>query len=132
MLGNADYCKKNPKRRCYKFTDGKEVCGCAGGWSIFFATMRKKGWSPEKSRPKKVSEAVFSEAVEEYKIHVLEWFVESTLKSSDVRVPNWVGLAQKAIKSTKLSEKVKAYWRKRLQSWCKENPKAKICKGDKK
>lgn len=122
MLANASYCKRNPKRKCYPFTDGKKVCGCAGGWSVFFATVNKMGADDTKPRPKgKTQEA-----------KVLEWFIESTLKSSDVKVPPWVGMAQRVLKSPKFSDKVKAYWKSRLQAWCKKNPKHKICKGESK
>jgi len=132
MLGNASYCKRNPKRKCYDAVGGKKICGCAGGWSVFFATMRKRGWDEKKARPKKVTEAVFMEAVEqtveEMDLKLIKWF-ESTLKASDVNVPRWVGLAKRVISNPKLNEKMKKYWRGRLEVWCKKNPTAKVCKG---
>ena len=122
ILANAKYCKRNPERKCHSFTDGSKVCGCQGGWSVFYATVAKRvGKGGEtKPMPKK-----FSESREK----LIEWFMESTLKSSDVgHIPKWVGLAQKVIKSPKFTEKVKNYWKGRLKKWCKENPDQKICK----
>jgi len=81
IIHNASYCKRNPKRRCYKTTDGKQLCGCVGGWSVFFATMRKRGWSETKPRPKKVSQTVFDEAVQEFLI--IEWW-ESKQKTEKI------------------------------------------------
>lgn len=230
MLSNASYCKRNPKRKCRPFTDGKKVCGCQGGWSVFFATVNKMGADETKPRPKK---ATTQEAVEkilewykglgkafiiktkkapsyvspakttttplksithppkavglltgygitsepakpqgsklpagtkttgriselqrlgkskkktkkqrkkrgkkkrtqESKRKIIKWFMESTLKSSDLpahAIPKWVGLAQKVLKSSKFSPKVKAYWRNRLEELCKKNPKYPVCKG---
>ena len=60
MLGNSKYCKKNPKRKCHKFTDGTKVCGCQGGWSVFFASVNSMKADETKPMPKKkkISEAV--------------------------------------------------------------------------
>jgi len=61
-------------------------------------------------------------ASKEKKEEIMKWFIESTLKSSDLpthSIPNWIGLAEKVLKSPKISEKVKAYWRKRLDTWKK-------------
>lgn len=85
MIHNASYCKRSPKKKCYKFTDGKKVCGCAGGWSVFFATLNKKGWDDTKPRPKKVSQTVFEEAVQEVfdEILIREWW-ESKQKTEKI------------------------------------------------
>ena len=109
MVANAKYCKKNPKRKCHPFTDGTKVCGCQGGWSVFFATLKTK-------------------KVEEARARLIEWFTEATFKSSDVGIPKWIPMAQKVLKSSRFNEKTKAYWRKRLTAWCKKNPKNKVCK----
>jgi len=121
MIGNSDYCKRNPKRKCHPFTDGSRLCGCQGGWSVFFATVNKMGADETKPRPK-------AKKTQESK-KLLEWFMESTLKSSDLPanvIPKWVGLARKILKSPKFNEKVKTYWKNRLEKWCKEHPK--LCK----
>jgi len=123
MVANAKYCKKDTTRRCYKFTDGKKVCGCAGGWSVFFATVKTMGAKPEKPRPK----------TQESKQKILKWFMEShsSLMSSDLpahSIPNWIGLAKKVIESPKFNEKIKTFWRKRMGKWCKDNPNSDICK----
>lgn len=76
MIHNASYCKRSPKKRCYKLTTGKKICGCAGGWSVFFATLRKRGWDETKPRSKKVTETVFEEAVREVfdEMVIREWW----------------------------------------------------------
>lgn len=107
MVANAKYCKKDPTRKCHNFKDGTKVCGCQGGWSVFFATLKTK----------KVHEA---------RERLIEWYMESTLRGSDL--PSWIAMATKVLKSNKYNEKTKAYWRGRLQKWCKANPKNKICK----
>lgn len=114
ILGNSKYCKKDPKRKCYKFADGTRVCGCSGGWSVFFATLNKMGADETKPMPKKKTE-------ESHK--VIQWFMESTLQSSSVSAnltPKWVGLAEKVISSEKFSEKVKSYWSERLAEYKKK------------
>ena len=117
------YCKKGDKTKCRPFTDGTKVCMCAKGWSVFFASINKMGADETKPRPKsRMSEAYRSK---------LAAFIEATLKSADLpenSVPRWVGLAQKVLKSPKFNDKIKTYWRKRLQDWCKKNPKNKACK----
>lgn len=132
----ATYCgrKKAGPQKCRSFTDGKKLCMCAKAWQVFFAKVNKMGADDTKPMPKKkISEAtlkrIFSESKNKDQIY---WFIEATLKSSDLpseSVPKWIGLAKKVLKSPKFSPKVKAYWRKRLMSWCKKNPKYPACKG---
>lgn len=119
MLSNSKYCKRNPKRKCHKFSDGTSVCGCQGGWSVFFATVNKMGADDTKPMPKR--------RMEESKEKIVRWFVESALKSSDR--PKWIELAQKVLASPSFGENIKSYWRKRLSDWCEENPKYPLCKG---
>jgi len=119
MLGNSKYCKRNPKRKCYPFSDGTRVCGCKGGWSVFFATVNKMGADDTKPMPKK--------RVQESKEKIIQWFIESTLKSSDI--PKWIEMAQKVLVSPKFNEKIKDYWRSRLENWCKSHGDHKVCKG---
>ena len=111
------------KVKCRPFTDGSKLCMSAKAWQVFFATINKMGADETKPRPK-------SKRTQESREKLIEWFVESTLKSSDLPanvVPKWVGLAKKILKSPKFNEKIKAYWQKRLTKWCKKNPR--ICKG---
>ena len=58
FIKNPKYCKNNSERTCHGFTDGSELCGCKGGWSIFFATVRKRGWDDTKPMPKSLSTEV--------------------------------------------------------------------------
>jgi len=112
------------KTKCRPFTDGTKVCMSQKAWQVFFATINKMGADETKPRP-------HSKSTQESR-KVVEWFIESTLKSSDLpphSIPKWINLAQKVLKSPKLNEKVKAYWKKRLMAWCKENPKSKVCEG---
>lgn len=57
MLANAKYCKKNPKKKCYKLSDGAKICGCAGGWSVFYATLKSKGMKDTAAPSKKFKES---------------------------------------------------------------------------
>jgi len=43
MVNNPKYCARNPKKVTRKFTDGTSIRGCQGGWSVFYATIRKRG-----------------------------------------------------------------------------------------
>lgn len=76
IANNPKYCKKGSKRVCKKLTSGAEICGCAGGWSIFYATMKKRGWDEGKPRSKKVTETIFNQAVEETVSGFTKWVCE--------------------------------------------------------
>lgn len=71
------YCKKGDKTKCRPFTDGTKVCLCTKAWSVFFATMRKRGWDEGSPRSKKVSETVFNEAIEEIMAGFIIWYEEA-------------------------------------------------------
>jgi len=79
IINNPKYCKKGSKRKSNDFTDGTKLYGCKRGWSIFFATLNKRGWDDTKPRPKKVSETTIMMAVAET-IHdlVIHYFSESS------------------------------------------------------
>jgi len=49
--------------------------------------------------------------------------VTETLKTSDAKgtIPSWVLMARKLLKSKSKNEKLKAYWRKRLEAWEAKN-----------
>jgi hypothetical protein len=115
------YCKKGDKLVGRSFTDGSKVRLCSKAWSVFFATIRKHGWKETKPRPRTVNETVFNEAVEVYLDELRAWFAETVAKG-DRSEPTWVRLARRVLKSG-ASEKLKAYWRKRLQDWEKKNKK---------
>jgi len=109
---------KGGKETCRPFTDGSKVCMSAKAWSVFFATINKMHADETKARPRVKT----NEATEK----IVEWFLESKQVKGDV--PPWVFLAKRIINSPKSSDKIKAFWKKRLDSWCKKNPKAGVCK----
>jgi hypothetical protein len=59
------------------FTDGSSVRLCKKAWTVFFATMRKRGWDEKSARPHTVSETVFGEAIEETMVEIIKHFAES-------------------------------------------------------
>jgi len=75
------YCGKKDGKgggpECRKFTDGVPFCMCKKAWSVFFATLNKKGWKDTKPRPKSVTETVFLEAVEDTMTDILHWYEET-------------------------------------------------------
>ena len=101
------------KVKCRDFSDGTKVCASQKAWSVFYASLKKKGLK-DTSAPKKFNEA-----------KLIEWFLESKVENN---VPRWITLALKILKSDKYNDKIKAYWRKRIASYCKKNPKLQICK----
>lgn len=72
------YCGKKDGKggdpKCYKFTDGSEICLCKRAWSAFFATLNKHGWKDTSPRPSSVSETIFNKAVEETVASIVEWY----------------------------------------------------------
>lgn len=78
------YCKKGDKMKARPLTNGKKISSCKKGWSVFFATLRKRGWDDTKPRPKKVSETVFNEAVKETMKDFVETYSEKLRKKQDV------------------------------------------------
>lgn len=44
------YCKGDSKIVTREFSDGSTIGACVKAWSVFFATMRKKGWSETKPK----------------------------------------------------------------------------------
>lgn len=73
-------------------SDGTKIGMCKRGWSIFFATMRKKGWDEKKSMPE-VNETAFLVAVEETKGDFLSWWFNK--KKSGVYPYTQVGAGMK-------------------------------------
>ena len=112
MLANPDYAKRDRTSKCYKFTDGKEVCGAAGGWSVFFATVRKMGADDKKPMPKKTQETIDL---------IVDWVVEEAKKS-------WIPVACKAVKSPKTPAHLKATLQKKLDA-VKKKTGVDPCKG---
>ena len=58
--------------QCRDFTDGSQVCISKKAWSVFFATLNKRGWSDTKPMPKKTSET-------------LEWYAEQLKRDKQAR-----------------------------------------------
>jgi len=118
FLNNPKYCKKNPKRKCHKLSDGKRICGCQGGWSIFFATVNRMGADDTKPIPK--SKKKFNES------KTVDWFIN---KSKEYPIlPKWIGLAKRVIASSQFEESVKNFWNKKIKDYCSNHPEASICK----
>ena len=116
------YCKGGANV-CRDFSDGTKICACEKAWSVFFATVTKN-WgrgAETKPIPKHVQEAYERE-------ELIEWFLES-FEESDAGVPKWIPLAKKVLASKKFNDKIKAYWRSRLEAWCKKNKGNKVCGG---
>lgn len=107
------------KDKCRPFTDGSKVCMSVKAWSVFFATMNKMGADETKPRPKVKT----SESTEK----LIEWFMESK-GIKDESIPSWVPLAKKVLSSPKYNEKIKAFWKKKLDAFCAKNPKSGVCK----
>jgi hypothetical protein len=108
------------KIKCRPFTDGSKVCMRTRAWSVFFATINKMGADETKPRPQKVKT---SESMEK----VIKWFMESK-GITDENIPNWVPLAKKVLNSPKFTEKIKVFWKKKLDAYCAKNPKSGVCK----
>lgn len=71
------YCPQGVKLdKTMGFTDGSSMKVCAKAASVFYATMNKKGWSYGKARPKKVTQTVYEEAVQEItdEMAIMEWW----------------------------------------------------------
>jgi len=81
---------KEGKVVCRDFTDGSKVCISEKAWSVFFATLNKKGWDESKSMPKSTSEA-------------LEEWLRKKMEQESEEVKN-VGEVEK-IKQSKFVEK---------------------------
>jgi len=111
---------KQGKVKCRPFTDGSQVCMRAKAWQVFFATINKMGADETKPRPAR------KKSVNEAKL--IERFLES--KGINEEVPRWAVLAKKVLGSDKFNEKIKGFWKKKLDDWCSKNPKSKFCKGD--
>jgi len=80
------YCPQGVKLdKTMGFTDGSSMKVCAKAASVFYATMNKKGWSYGKARPKKVTQTVYEEAVQEIadEMAIMEWW-ESKQKKQKV------------------------------------------------
>ena len=118
FLNNPKYCKKNPERKCHKLSDGKRICGCQGGWSIFFATVNRMGADDTKPIPK--SKKKFNES------KIIANFINNSKKFPVF--PKWVGLAQRILDSPQFEESVKTFWRNKLKIYCKAHPEAELCK----
>jgi len=137
------YCKKGDKTKCRPFTDGSKVCLCTKAWSVFFATMRKKGWNEGSPRSKKVSETVFKVAMEETVTELITWYEAEVKKGvpkkdgsgkgvqankgrggcpqpKNKNEPSWVSMARKFLASKKGNPKLRTFWQKRLQTWEKK------------
>ena len=58
------------------FTDGSSMMICAKAASVFYATMKKKGWDYGKAHPKNVTETVFEMSVQEVAVEmqIREWW----------------------------------------------------------
>lgn len=119
FLNNKKYCKKNSKRKCRKLSDGSRICGCQGGWSIFFATVNKMDADDTKPMPKKKKKN-FNES------KITSWFIGESKKYPIL--PKWVSLAQKILTSPQFEESVKVYWKDKLRGFCELHPEASICK----
>ena len=117
MLDNPKYCSKDSKRKCHKLSNGKRICGCQGGWSIFFATVNRMGADETKPMPK--SKTKFNES------KVIKWFITESKKFPIL--PKWIGLAQRIIDSPQFEESVKDFWSNKLKNYCKEHPEASLC-----
>jgi len=78
IINNPKYCKKGSKRKSYDFADGTKLYGCKRGWSIFFATLNKQGWSDTKPRPKKVSESTVMMAIAETVYDMVKYYFSET------------------------------------------------------
>lgn len=74
----TQYCKsgKSVER---DLSDGSKFGMCSKGWSVFFATMRSKGWK-ETEPPHKISETVFLEACEETLESFRKWYTDQKVK----------------------------------------------------
>lgn len=44
------YCEGDSKMVSRAFADGSSISACSKAWSVFFATLRKKGWDESKAR----------------------------------------------------------------------------------
>lgn len=119
MLNNPKYCKKNPERKCHKLSDGKRICGCQGGWGVFFATVNRMGADEKNPIPK--SKKKFNES------KTVEWFINNSKKFPVL--PKWIGLAQRILASPQFEESVKDFWRGKLKDYCEKHPEASICEG---
>lgn len=107
------------KGKCRPFTDGSKVCMSDKAWSVFFATINKMGADETKPRAKVKT----SESTEK----IIEWFMESK-GVKDESIPSWVPLAKKVLSSPKYNEKIKVFWKKKLDAFCAKNPKSGVCK----
>lgn len=77
------YCPRGSKSdKTMKFTDGSSVKVCAKAASVFYATMKKKGWDYGKARSKKVTQTVFEMSVQEVadEMAIMEWWQEKQKK----------------------------------------------------
>lgn len=80
------YCARGVKLdKTMEFTDGSKKKVCAKAASVFYATMNKKGWSYGKARPKKVTQTVYEEAVQEIanEMAIMRWW-ESKQKKQKI------------------------------------------------
>ena len=67
--------------KCRDLTDGTKVCVSTKAWSVFFATMRKKGWNESKPKSKSINETVINEAIDEFLESLVEWAIKPKEKS---------------------------------------------------
>jgi hypothetical protein len=63
---------KTGKIQCRDFSDGSKVCLHEKAWSVFFATLNKRGWKEGSPMPKKTSET-------------LDWYAEKLKKERQAR-----------------------------------------------
>lgn len=75
----SSYCKKGDSMVSRDMSDGSKIGMCKKGWSVFFATMRKKGWKETESHGGKVTQETFALALKETKDEITTWFEEKNV-----------------------------------------------------
>lgn len=108
----STYTKKGQSTVCRDFSDGSKVCMSEKGWSVFFATINKMGAKDTKPRPKQTQES--REAL-------IQWFTESKLETTLNGVPRWVGIAEQLIGLPTTDQRIKNYWKNKLDIYYEEN-----------
>lgn len=61
----SQYCSKGASGEARDLADGSKFSMCKKGWTVFFATMRKKGWDETKTPAKHVTSETVQLAIQE-------------------------------------------------------------------
>lgn len=70
----SQYCSKVSGVVSRDMSDGSKIGMCKKGWSVFYATLRSKGWDETKPHPKNTTQETINQAITETKNNIVKWF----------------------------------------------------------